>query len=186
VPETLVRSAGLAGCRYYSDHVQLEALDDAAWCVLIPRRNARAELAHRLEREMGLTPPQHISAVMAGSLTIVWAGSAWLVVQRESVTDLRARLARVSERLADVVDVSDSRVSVAVSGGRARDMLCRLVPIDLHPQAFAVGSAAATLCGHMDLLIWQTDPAPVFHLSCERSYADTLWHELEHAARTAW
>jgi methylglutamate dehydrogenase subunit D len=186
VPETLVRSVGLVGSRYHSDRVQLEALADAAWCVLIPRRNSRAELAQRLEQEMGLNPPQNISAVMAGSLTIVWTGSAWLIVQRETVTDLRARLARVSERLADVVDVSDSRATVAASGSEVRDMLRTVVPIDLHPRVFAVGSAAATLCGHMDLLIWQTDPAPVFHLSCERSCADTLWHELEHAARTAW
>lgn len=186
MPETLVRSGGLAGCRYYSDRVQLQALADAAWYVLIPRRNARADLAQRLEREMSLTPPQNISAVMAGSLTIVWTGSAWLIVQREAVTDLGARLTRVSERLADVVDVSDSRVTVAVSGGGVRNMLRTVVPIDLHPRAFAVGSAAATLCGHMDLMIWQTDPAPVFHLSCERSYAAALWHDLEHAARTAW
>lgn len=185
MPETLVRSDGLAGCRYHSDHVRLEALADAACYVLIPRRNARAELAQRLGREMGLTPPQNISVATAESLTIMWTGSTWLIVQRETVTDLPARLARVSERLADVVDVSDSRVTVAVSGDRARDMLRTLVPIDLHPRAFAVGSAAATLCGLMDLLIWQTDPAPVFHLSSERSYADALWHELEHAARTA-
>ena len=81
-----------------------------------------------------------------------------------------------------VVDQSDGWCVVRLDGPAAREVLARVVPLDLRASVFRRGHAARTLIGHM--------PGALARLGDEswqilvfRSMARTLVHELETAAR---
>jgi len=64
--------------------------------------------------------------------------------------------------------------------------LAKLLPIDLHPRAFAPGDTALTAAGQVGVQIWQRDvPAdtgPTYELVVFRSYAAAMWQWLTRAA----
>lgn len=74
---------------------------------------------------------------------------------------------------ADFVDLSDAYAVLRVAGHNARDVLARVVPLDLHPREWRVGAAAVTRAGGMDLVVLQIGD-PVFDVAVPRSYAGSL------------
>src|SRR5947199_298030 len=64
---------------------------------------------------------------------------------------------------------------IRVVGERARDALAKGVPIDLHPQAFRPGDAAATTVSHIGAHLWQVDDTPIYEFIVLRSFAPTFW-----------
>ncbi|MGK7221590.1 sarcosine oxidase subunit gamma [Kocuria flava] len=69
---------------------------------------------------------------------------------------------RLSEALAgagvpgQVVDLSANRTTLELSGPSAREVLEKGCPMDLHPRAFAAGTAVATTLGPVQVLLWRT------------------------------
>ena len=69
---------------------------------------------------------------------------------------------RLSEALAEagvpgqIVDLSANRTTLELSGPSAREVLEKGCPMDLHPRAFAVGTAVATTLGPVQVLLWRT------------------------------
>ena len=69
---------------------------------------------------------------------------------------------RLSEALAgsgapgQIVDLSANRTTLELSGPSAREVLEKGSPMDLHPRAFAVGTAVATTLGPVHVLLWRT------------------------------
>jgi len=81
---------------------------------------------------------------------------------------------------AAVTDQSDGWVGLRLSGTGARDVLVRLVPLDLRDHAFGVGTAVRSLLGHMPLILMR--PAPdLWEVLTYRSMARTAVHELAEA-----
>lgn len=76
-----------------------------------------------------------------------------------------------------ITDQSDAWAWVRLSGAGAGDVLARLCPLDLRDSAFAPGSSARGLIGHMTALILKTD-AQVYEIAVFRSMGETLRHEL--------
>lgn len=72
-------------------------------------------------------------------------------------------------------DLSGSRLMLRVSGPQAREGLSKLVPVDLHPDAFTTGRSAPTVIAHMPVLVLQTDASPTYLLICYRSFGRSLW-----------
>ncbi|MBM2576276.1 sarcosine oxidase subunit gamma [Jannaschia sp. Os4] len=66
-----------------------------------------------------------------------------------------------------VVDLSAARVHVALSGPGARDVLARLVPLDV--DGMAEGAVASTLSHHTSVTLWRAPEA--WRLIVPRSYA---------------
>jgi sarcosine oxidase subunit gamma len=98
---------------------------------------------------------------------------------------LRAALA---EQRCAVTDVSESRTCIHVRGPRARDLLAKGCPLDLHPRVFGPGRCAGTLMAKAGVTLHQVagDDAPdgpAYDLYTTRSFADYLWRWLEDAAR---
>ncbi len=98
--------------------------------------------------------------------------------QRDLETELKAAL----PGLASVVDHSDGRVVIRISGPRARDVLTKGVPIDLDPRAFGPGDAAITHASHIGVILWQLDNTPTYEIALFRSYADNFVHWIEESA----
>jgi len=74
------------------------------------------------------------------------------------------------------VDQSHGRVRIAVEGSAVEQVLAKGTGIDL--SQFAVGDATTTLIGHISAHITRT-AADRFELMPLRSFAETLWHDLE-------
>lgn len=78
-------------------------------------------------------------------------------------------------------DLAGARCILEVAGPRARETLATLLPIDLHPRAFAEGAATATIAAHVPVLIWRA--AGAFRIACHRSYGQALAEALIAAGR---
>jgi sarcosine oxidase subunit gamma len=83
--------------------------------------------------------------------------------------------------MAGLIDLSDARIGVRVTGPHATDGLARLLPIDLHPTRFGPGQCANTLMAHLSVLVLQHAPA-VYELQCGRSFAGSFLRAIEAAA----
>jgi len=81
---------------------------------------------------------------------------------------------------AAMTDQTDAWVCVSLSGAQARDVLARLVPIDLRDTSFKRGHAARTQLMHMNIVLMRTG-AERFGIMAFRSMAGTLVHDLETA-----
>jgi sarcosine oxidase subunit gamma len=113
----------------------------------------------------------------AGATAVLWIGpDEFLLVGPEGVgpaeigpagSDLRAAgtddagtaagLARaLGTEPGQAVDLSANRTTLELSGPSARAVLEKACHLDLHPRAFAVGTAVATTLGPVQVLLWRT------------------------------
>jgi heterotetrameric sarcosine oxidase gamma subunit len=148
-------------------------------CVMV-RKGQGDVLAQSIRAAFGLVLPVLPRYVSDGSTAFVWAGPGqWLAVADND--DAPAFEARLRARLANCAAIcgqSDGRSVIRIRGPNARDALAKIVPIDLHPRAFAPGHAALTLAGHIGIHIWQVDAAPSYDIAVFRSLAAALWQGL--------
>ena len=121
-----------------------------------------------------------------GLVTALWLGpDEWLITapageERVLVPALHASL---DDRHAAVIDLTESRTVIAVSGAHARDLLAKGCTLDLHPRAFPVGACAQTGLARAGAILHLVDEAPTFEITILRSFADYMWVWLADAAR---
>jgi len=91
----------------------------------------------------------------------------------------------VADKLGDAVyltDQSDTWCALSLTGPGARAALERICPIDLHPDAFAVGHAARTVMEHLGTIVLRTDADSYLLLSASSS-AGSFLHAVETSCR---
>jgi sarcosine oxidase subunit gamma len=164
--------------------VTLALRSGAALASVGVRRNRLDALAGRVRDVFGLQLVHAPKCLIAGPIAFLWAGAGqWLAMaDGEDGAAFEQRLRVTLGDLAAVSDQSDGRVIIRVGGARARDVLAKGVPIDLHPRAFRIGDAAVTTVGHIGAQIWQVDEAPTYELIVSRSFAAGFWEWLIDAA----
>ena len=82
--------------------------------------------------------------------------------------------AAADARVAHVADIGEGRVRYAVDGPRARDLIAKACPIDLHPRAFGPGRTAQSVFAQVFVMIDQPTDEPHFHIYADVSYAQHL------------
>jgi sarcosine oxidase subunit gamma len=103
----------------------------------------------------------------------------WLAVSETLAGDALARdLKQRLKGLASVSDQSGGRTVLRLSGPRAREVLAKGLPIDLHPRAFGPGSAATSTISLMGVQLWQVDGAPTYDIALFRSLSASFWRWL--------
>jgi heterotetrameric sarcosine oxidase gamma subunit len=108
---------------------------------------------------------------------VIWNGpGSWLVLEEEAA-DLAARTG------GRVTDQSDGLFLFSISGPLAREILKRLVPVDVREGQFGADAAAITHAAHIGVRIWREGEA--FILACFRSFAPSLHHALVEAEESA-
>jgi sarcosine oxidase subunit gamma len=107
-----------------------------------------------------------------------WIASAGTSGVAEFVTRLKSDLGAV----AAVVDQSDSRLVLHLSGPRVRDVLAKGVSVDLHRSAFKPGDVATTPVAHIGVQLDLLDDAPTFQVTAPRSTAGSFWSWLTASA----
>ncbi len=131
-----------------------------------------------LRDALGFDPPAPGRWTQAGALVAVWLGPGHFLLQREGDAALMAELAPAIGDRAALIDLTDARATLRLTGPATRDILAALLPIDLHPRAFAPGHAATTVAVHLTVQVRQLD-ATTYDLAVSRSFAGSLWRALE-------
>ena len=103
----------------------------------------------------------------------------WLAVSEMLANEALARdLAQHLKGLASISDQSGGRTAIRVSGARAREVLAKGLPIDLHASTFDPGSAATSTISLMGVQLWQVDDAPTYDIAIFRSLSASFWRWL--------
>lgn len=147
------------------------------------RRSKTDALTEAVRAVYGVDLPDKPRLAESRNVAFAWTGpDQWLAMAEErGLPVLERELRAATTGLASIVNQSDGRTVIAVSGPKARDLLAKHVPIDLHPRVFALGDVAITHASHIGVILWRLDNAPTYELACFRSFADTLWRWLVHA-----
>ena len=115
-------------------------------------------------------------------------GAAWMSPDELLIfvprDEAGAAVARLSEALAGthhlVADVSDLRVALRLDGPEAREVLAKLSPADLHPDAFGPGAFRRSHLGQVAAAFWLEGEGA--RAICFRSVGDYLLALLRQSA----
>lgn len=147
-------------------------------------RGKEREFAEAVRAVSGIELPATPRRVAAGGLAMIgYAPQQWLAIaEGDKGRALLARIAADLSELAAIVDQSDAKAMLRVSGCRARDLLAKGCALDLHPRAFQPQDAATTQIALIPCQLWQLDEAPSFELAVPLSYARSFWSWLAASA----
>ncbi len=109
--------------------------------------------------------------------TVMWAGPDQYFVEGVRHTELKKQLGTD----ASVIDQSHGRVIIRVSGPKARAVLAKGTPVDLHTDHFPVGKSAMTQMAHVGVHLTRTG-ADEFTLSVFRGFSESFWEWLTDSA----
>ena len=139
-----------------------------------------------VERTLGCALPLDANRfVDADDVRACWLGpNEWLVMCDGANEAARAgELRRVLYgQFAAVTEIGSGQTIIGVSGVRARDVIAKGCPLDLHPRVFGPGRVAQTYIARSGVTLLQTSAAPSFDLIVRRSFADYLWSWITDAA----
>lgn len=107
------------------------------------------------------------------SATVMWAGPDQYFVQGAAPADLKTKLGTT----ASVIDQSHGRVVMRVSGTKARNVLAKGTPVDLHPDHFPIGKSAMTQMAHVGVHLTRTGEDE-FTFSVFRGFSESFWEWL--------
>jgi sarcosine oxidase subunit gamma len=163
-------SAGRFGLLGGEPGVHVTLLEGLGLATLIGCDERRAELTAALSSGYGVDLPEMPRRHTVRDFDLIWAGpDQWLVVSADRA--IAAQLAGDLDQVAAVSDQSDARAVLRLTGPRARDVLAKGCPLDLHPRAFRPGDAALTAIAHVGVHLWQIDGRPTYDLAVFRSMA---------------
>ena len=130
---------------------------------------------------LGFALPTEPNTVAAkGALLALWLGpDEWLVMTPPTTqTRLFDSLEAAFHGMhVAVTDVTGGQTVITLSGPRARDVLSKGCPLDLHPAVFKPADCALTLVAKANVTIRCVDDSPSFELIVRRSFAEytALW-----------
>ncbi|MBN9222339.1 MAG: sarcosine oxidase subunit gamma [Mesorhizobium sp.] len=148
---------------------------------VMARRGKASEMAAAAKARFGVAAPERPKAAATSDATLIWSGPDQFMVLSKGAKHTIEALAPVFAGAASLSDQSHARVLISISGGKARAMLAKLSSIDLHPDAFAVGTAAATSMDHTSVTLWRggdRDGQAVFNVLVFATFAESLWHTM--------
>lgn len=165
--------------------VALTEIRNVGLIQVMARRGKAGETAKAAKAHFGVAAPETPKAVGTSDATLIWSGpDQFLVLSKGSRHTIEA-LAAVFAGSASLSDQSHARALIGVSGDKARAMLAKLSSIDLHPDAFPIGAAAATSMDHTSVTLWRgqdRNGQAVFNLLVFATFAESLWHTILDAA----
>lgn len=140
------------------------------------RRGRASDVAQRVRSSFGIELPA--APRRASADAVAFAGIApmtWLASREGAGNGFAAELRQSLGDAASVSDQSDGLAVLRLTGGSVRDLLARLVPIDVHERAFQVGDVASSVAGHIGVTLWRLEDAhdgtAAFEIAVYRSFA---------------
>ncbi|WP_170472877.1 sarcosine oxidase subunit gamma [Ruegeria arenilitoris] len=142
-------------------------------------------LAKAVKDATGQKVPGQREAFVEGDTGVCWMSPDELLVL-VPYAELNAKLAAMTDALSGVhalaVNVSDARAVFRVSGNSAREVLAKLAPVDLSPEAFQPGQIRRSRLAQVAAAFWMDD-TDTFRVVCFRSAAEYVFELLKVAAQ---
>lgn len=112
-------------------------------------------------------------------VTVQWAGPDQYVALAADKAEgaLYRDLIQKLAGLASVSDQSHGRVVIRIAGPKARAVLAKGTPVDLHASVFPLGKSALTQMAHIGVHLSRTGP-DTFDLSVFRGFSESFWNWL--------
>ncbi|MDA9008838.1 sarcosine oxidase subunit gamma [Alphaproteobacteria bacterium] len=112
------------------------------------------------------------------------APDEWMIVSDAgNGNDLVASMAKALEGVHhSAVNVSDNFTVITVEGEKARALLQKAIPLDLHPREFSTGMSLQTHAAKTNVILQQISDAPSYKIYVRRSFSHYLWAWLEDAS----
>ena len=132
-------------------------------------------------------PLQPNTSARADGSALLWLGPrSWLyVVMGDAPSDdFDAARKAINAAGGALFDVSSSYVAWTIAGEASACVLNRGCPLDLHPRAFAPGSCAQSVFGHVNALLYRPDGRFAFVVMVARSFAADARAQLLECAAT--
>ncbi|CDX61383.1 conserved hypothetical protein [Mesorhizobium plurifarium] len=148
---------------------------------MMARRGKAREMTKAATARFGIAAPETPKAVGTADATLIWSGPDQFLVLSKGGKYTMDTLAPAFAGSASLSDQSHARALISVSGDKARATLAKLSSIDLHPDAFGIGAAAATSMDHTSITLWRGDDRngqAVFNLLVFATFAESLWHTI--------
>ena len=148
------------------------------------RKDQSDALKAAVKKAHGVELPDDSRVAQGPQVSFVGYGPGqWLAVSEKLAGDALARdLAQRLQGLASISDQHGGRTVLRLSGPRAREVLAKGLPIDLHPRAFGPGSAATSTISLMGVQLWHVDDAPSYDIALFRSVSASFWRWLTSSA----
>jgi len=185
VPEfKLISTPPLAGYDQTFGATRLHAPADLAIVSLaFPLGDEKAALA-AVTSAYGTDMPEPGQSVIAkdGARLVRLGSDQGFVIFSHTAPDAERVVAKRLNGAAYTTDQTDVWIGVELVGPGSRAALERICPIDLHPDAFAIGHAARTVMEHLGTLIIRTDEDAFLLLSASSS-AQSFLHAVETSLR---
>jgi len=164
--------------------VMIGELSGLGLATVASRQGQDAALKSAVLQAYGVQLPESSRVAQGSAVSFIGYGlGQWLAVSESLAHEALA--GDLSQRLAGLASISDQsggRTVLRVSGPRARDVLAKGLPVDLDPRAFPLGSAAASIIGHMGVQLWQVDDTRTYDIAVFRSLSQSFWRWLTASA----
>lgn len=157
---------------------RLSALPWTATLAILPFRGREAAVSESLAATVGAGLPRAGRTTRLAGGRLIWAGPGQWLLTGPAAGVAEPALAG----LAAVIDQSDGWAGMLLDGPEAREVLARLLPLDLDPAAFPEDFAARSLLRHVACLIVASEAG--WELRVQRSFARTAVHEITEAMRS--
>src|SRR5262249_48094339 len=151
------------------------------------KNGRREDLTRRSKERLHIDLP--LGSRRSGSDAFALLGIApdsWLAIGSSSDPPLIHFLNEQIGDLAAISDQSHGYLVIRIRGSKARAVLQKIVPIDIHPRAFTGTDVASTVGAHVPVTLWRVDDAPdgtaMFELAVPRSFASNFCESLLGAA----
>lgn len=175
--------ADLALLRTRDGGVVATERDELALAIVMARRGKTQALADRVREQLHVELPEGPRRAVNGELAFAGIGPGmWLATRDKGINAFSRELRGLLSDVAAVSDQSDAYAVLSLAGFNVREILAKLVSIDLHSRAFSTGDIAVTMAGHLALTVWrledQANGSPIFELAVPRSFAESFAHAL--------
>lgn len=136
---------------------------------------------------LGFEIPDKPNSTVVGELaSALWLGpDEWLIItsphdQFKIEESLRRNLVSSG---ASIVDLTESRAVIKISGNKVRDVLAKGCPLDLHPRMFMPGVCKQSVIAKASIILHNIEVDEAFEIYVGSSYAKYLWSWLHDATR---
>src|SRR4051812_12045131 len=140
----------VAMARHEANGIVVVERDGLGLATLQARKGCLDGLRRRVRDAFGIELPMRPGrASSRGMAFAAIAPMTWLASSEGGSNAFAVELARLTADVAAVADQSDGLAVLRVAGPNVRELLARLVPVDVHERAFPVGAVACSIAGHM-------------------------------------
>jgi len=156
--------------------VSLSVRHPAAIVTIIARKDKAAAASQAIAARFGASLPEAGKSSQGKGVSFHWCGAEqWYAIadgmaEGALYRDLKEALAG----LASCSEQSHGRVILRVAGPKARAVLAKGTPVDLHVSQFAVGDSAVTQMAHVGVHLTRTGD-DAFELSVFRGFSANFW-----------